>query len=521
MTPHPRFPLLPSPALAAAFPSSTARASSLFTFVGATPDATAAVRRVLEENDRAYDIYMRLRFAHNHFPHSALTRYALGAPPALLQATWEADRGPLVPLDPAAEPDRDGKDAVASLPHAITAANWASKTTLGVKPAYALYLTFFHSEVARLGPEGVVAQYLLSPESAGGADGPELLIRLLAGVTHPFIHLGLGLEFGDRVVLAEALACAAVHSHENNVGLFPAGWPHAPLPQSAEPNAPLLALYAALLADPRLDPGPWDPEYNLSAGMRAAVAGERAGVLQRLVARWDLSDVDAALPQLLEEAAWLATLLACGTSKPGYATRIDFFLMHVLTSSLFLAPVLAPLGATARRAVLQSYVLTIFQIALARGRPRLYPAESMSWTAAPAPKAAPAVPAPDAIGGPSSAAEQNPWLAIVANALVAKDSHVPKTIRALLHYSQLYGGTPAGGVPGAGAVGGHMLDGTLFVRAAGRVMDATGWQAAGERERNWDRSGLGWDAVWDKPGWQPPRGSTTGETAARPVDGKL
>lgn len=54
-------PLRKPPALAADFPSSTARASSLFTFTGVTNSSTEAVRRVLTENDHAYDMYERKR----------------------------------------------------------------------------------------------------------------------------------------------------------------------------------------------------------------------------------------------------------------------------------------------------------------------------------------------------------------------------------------------------------------------------------------------------------------------------
>lgn len=49
--------LLKPPSWAANFPPSTARPSKLFQFPGITPETTAAVRRVIEENDRGYDMY--------------------------------------------------------------------------------------------------------------------------------------------------------------------------------------------------------------------------------------------------------------------------------------------------------------------------------------------------------------------------------------------------------------------------------------------------------------------------------
>ena len=41
------------------------------------------------------------------------------------------------------------------------------------------------------------------------------------------------------------------------------------------------------------------------------------------------------------------------------------------------------------------------------------------------------------------------------------------------------------------------MDGTIFVRAAGIVMDSLGWVDYGQEARTWDRSALGWDAAWD------------------------
>lgn len=88
------------------------------------------------------------------------------------------------------------------------------------------------------------------------------------------------------------------------------------------------------------------------------------------------------------------------------------------------------------------------------------------------------------------------------------DSHVPKSIRSLLHYSQLYGYRPAGEVPGSIVNGKEVVegiskvDGTLFVRLAGEFMRYAGWvKETGSdgdgNDNSWDRSALGWDGAWD------------------------
>ena len=105
-----------------------------------TAESTHAVRRILEENNRTCDIYERLRctcfpvlldrststdspneVAHNHFPHSALTRYALGAPSRLLEDTWKHDGSHLVSLDPEGS---DRKVDLSKVPKDITRDNW-------------------------------------------------------------------------------------------------------------------------------------------------------------------------------------------------------------------------------------------------------------------------------------------------------------------------------------------------------------------------------------------------------------
>lgn len=45
-------------------------------------------------------------------------------------------------------------------------------------------------------------------------------------------------------------------------------------------------------------------------------------------------------------------------------------------------------------------------------------------------------------------------------------------------------------LPGIGKV-----DGTVFVRAAGVMVDTLGWGEGGEKGE-WDRSALGWDEAW-------------------------
>jgi len=80
-------------------------------------------------------------------------------------------------------------------------------------------------------------------------------------------------------------------------------------------------------------------------------------------------------------------------------------------------------------------------------------------------------------------------------------------MRSLIYGAQHFGTTPAAEVIGAYTLnnqygtethkGMSTVDGTVFVRAAGVLMDTLGWVSYGQAEGNWDRSALGWEAAWE------------------------
>lgn len=94
----------------------------------------------------------------------------------------------------------------------------------------------------------------------------------------------------------------------------------------------------------------------------------------------------------------------------------------------------------------------------------------------------------------------NAWTQIIRSALVHPEEHVVKTVRALSHFSQLWGVRRSAGDRWfwggcrVGCVGDEshshlpgleVLDGTLFVRTAGMTMDRMGWMREGERLGTW------------------------------------
>ncbi|TFK84112.1 hypothetical protein K466DRAFT_589194 [Polyporus arcularius HHB13444] len=254
---------------------------------------------------------------------------------------------------------------------------------------------------------------------------------------------------------------------------------------------------------------PYDPEALLSARFKAACADGRPAEIRRLSALWqiDVYGGQAELDDKVEELLWTATLLLAGTGKRGRKPRLDFFLMHMVTATLFVPSLLNVIPSMESKAtLLRAFVPVLLMYLTVRGRPRIDPGLIMSYPAVPRPpNSAGNASAPDAsaIGDPHSTEDASPWPAIVASVLHAPDAHTVKAIRSLYYAAQRYGRTPPGGAFGAFDREGRethdgmgQVDGTVFLRAAGVVMDTLGWVSYGQKAGSWDRSALGWDDAW-------------------------
>lgn len=281
--------------------------------------------------------------------------------------------------------------------------------------------------------------------------------------------------------------------------------------QSGPPTT-LLALLREVYESPELAPTPYEPDALNSARLAKWMSSDsgRGAALRSIYAKWTFNldggaTQDADFANKVEECMWQATLLLGATGKSGRKPRMDFFLMHFLTGSLFLRVVLDAVKNPLHKAqLLQAYARSVALFVILRGRPRIDPALAMSYSALPAPSTGPdehvSVSTLGKLGGGS------PWLAVLNNAGVHPEPHVIKSIRMLFYCAQRYGRTPAGAVIGAmdsagkeTHKGASALDGTLFIRVAGVLTDGLGWVAHGEKEAFWDLSGLGWEEAWSKP----------------------
>lgn len=303
---------------------------------------------------------------------------------------------------------------------------------------------------------------------------------------------------------SSGLSQAAIHNNLSNFHLD-----KSPPTQSVT----LLELLRQVYSSEVLKPVPYDPETFINARMKTVIANGGGEEIERLCAGWHISDTitDAELEQKAEELIFVATLLTFSTGRKGRKPRLDFFLMHLLTSSLFVKPFCRALRKQEHKAaLLRAYLPVMMLLMLMRGRPRIDAELIMEFNPVPRPPLATPYPPPakEALGSPANDGEYNPWPALIEGVRYHSDSHVLKAVRTLVYGAVSYGTTPAGGAIGAFRTGAKgekeetlpgmaKVDGTIFVRAAGVLMERLGWTGYGQPEASWDRSALGWDKAWD------------------------
>ncbi|KAJ6627656.1 hypothetical protein B0H10DRAFT_2161041 [Mycena sp. CBHHK59/15] len=434
-----------------------------------TPSSADVLQQLLHKDFLTHHCFFNDAGFHNHLQHHLVAAYDMGAPQELLRIIYADEASILRPLN------REGDD--------ITVVNWT--TRLGEHKAYASYLAFFSDQISKEGVEETFRKYVLVPEANG--NNALMLGRFLGGALHPFLQIGRWPQSLPRALLLPFSTCRR---------------PSRDL-DSTSKGATLLSLLREVYQSEILKPVmPYDPDALLSERFNKLAEDERrAAEIKRIYTQWPIDTTltgrasDAEFASKSEECLWQATLLLAATSKPNRAPRLDFLLMHVLTSALCIPSLFKIIPDPVHKAqLLQGYVRSSALFVLTSGRPRIDIPLLMSYSQFPLPP----LPAPKpelaaALGDPRVEGESNPWLAVVQNALHHKDAHVIKAVRTLYYCAQHYGLTAPGAAIGArdGAgeethAGAGKMDGTVFIRAAGVLSEALGWVAA-----------LGWDAAWD------------------------
>lgn len=273
---------------------------------------------LLAKNHKKWHMYFRNVAGRNHIPHAILSTLAMGGAPHDLRRAYddgEAIQKPMPPLDLEVVEQLSDKETF--------------RAKMGVLEEYPNYLFFFEREIGARGWQNVVQDYCFRRTPLADF----MLAHLYEGLYHPLIHLGFGVEFNLPGLVAEGLAQTASHDPMYIDIFFDRA---EKLAQSGSvARRPLIELYNEVRANdkirtaPRIPDGPW----KVRDGVLGRALDEMVAVAAQFQVRADdLHDVERATAEIISCAAWTCA----AAHKPGRQRKIDFFLMHNVTSSLFL-----------------------------------------------------------------------------------------------------------------------------------------------------------------------------------------
>ena len=275
-----------------------------------------AANRLLQQNHDEHHIFWRDLAGHNHTVHNVLTSLALGATPTELQRAFNDNLPGQRPQPPVDE------ETVASF---RDDAKFYEK--IGDQTHYTNYLVFFERLIEDQGWKNVVTQYCFSHSKV--ADG--ILIRMFDGAFHSIIHLGLGIEFEQPSIIAEALAQAAVHDHLGTDPFFLDAEKLANESAYEEHNLVDL-LHEGRANETIRGAATWDDMGVMK--MKNGVFGRSLKEMTQLAAKIRVKpeDIEKRTAEMISCCAYMAG----AGQREGKARMIDFFYMHDVTSSIFL-----------------------------------------------------------------------------------------------------------------------------------------------------------------------------------------
>lgn len=431
---------------------------------GITPESSKRVAELLRENHVKFHCFFNDEGFHNHLAHHLLAAYALGCTPTLLEAAYDLH----------ASYQRDQKPSRSE----ITEQTWKDHLS---KPAYySAYMQFFQEAIAQNGMSATLEKYVFSSDANSG--NAAMFGRLFSGLLHPLIHFGHGPEFGLPGLAAEGLAMTAVTKNMCG-GLFtPEFFAHK---SSANPGPHALSIAARVMNDPELGYGKGaDPESK--ARFQSAI--ERSG--ERLNKYFNEWSPEGDFAEKYEELVWLATAIYGFSGwRKGKEFKANFFMLHLVTSSLFLSSIHSILSPESGKLLLRGFLAASLTYWVGHNRPgftinEFFADDSNTLVSPPHKDPKPAEDALDA-----SHLHQNPWFPILQSALNHPDEHLLKIQRSLAHYAALYGARPKGHLAQTELPGAAAIDGSFFLRLASITGQVKAWVREGEpsHDAQWNR----------------------------------
>jgi len=406
---------------------------------GITKQARDTVAEVLEENHLKYHCFFNERGFHNHLAHAVLANYALGASPSRLRAVYERE---------AAE-----QRAIGFPLKSFTASDW--KSELGKQDYYPSYLEFFRGEVQRLGRIDATVQYAFDPDVIG---------RTFSGAFHPLIHIGYSLDFEIDATLAEGLAMMAVTSTMMAPFVVkPAGAvdkvaskvaAQLSMSKSTAPKT-VIEILKAIKEDHELDGLTTYSAANKT--MEIVNHSKVATKIQHYLSGWDIEETSQGIDAKTKELYKACVLAVGGTGLRNGKVKQDFFLMHALTSVLFVHKLVHTLPPAYAVSCLKSHLGAALAYYISRGRPAIDVDALVNYK------------------GKQPLDTTNPWLSILKRAVDIDEVHVTKVVRSCALGDLLFGAEESYS--------------RLCLNTAQIALDLAG---------GWEFEGVGWDEAWEK-----------------------
>ncbi|KAJ3033357.1 hypothetical protein HK097_004884, partial [Rhizophlyctis rosea] len=283
----------------------------------------------------------------------------------------------------------------------IDEGNW--KDFIGRKDVYGNYLEYFQKRLAPLTPSEIPA--LLTSHLY-----PHLLPNLVSGAVHPLIHIGFGIEYLHKELIAEGLAEACMHD--------PSVAPVLALDNSkAVKGKTLESIFEEVRLDKRFDDIVRFKDGNktdsvLKRGELVKEFAEKIWIDASTNKSTHITDDPQSLLKTFHSIFTHASHLLLQTAlNPPHPPKPDFFLMHLLTSSISLRQLIPYLTPPQIQTLLHAHISVSLMHYVARGRPSLRPDLLSQYI-------------------PSKESKEG-WSAVIALAVKNKDLHVPKVVRAL------------------------------------------------------------------------------------------
>ncbi|KAI9474864.1 hypothetical protein BDB00DRAFT_776255 [Zychaea mexicana] len=474
-----------------------------FLLPGITPRTLSQSEHLLEKNHTEHHIFFNESGFHNHLVHHYLAAYSLGADNKRLKEIY----------DDHASYQRKLPPSVGEL----TRENY--KNELGNREAYTSYLRLFQKEIEKYGMVDSIRRWMFADD---------MLARTVGGAYHPLIHLGYAVEFDLPAVAAEGLAMAActeanlsplipnlpslqeilvpvqaasmassardmVSKVTNDVAtklgfggsgsITSSGAQYqqrdkkdpesansltatdmtASLKEAMNNNA-VVDLAEEIHRDTDFD---GVVKFKDSNKIRAFLANPK-GVekLKVYASRWHVHDEDKDLQAKLKEMYTACMLIYGASAIREQGIKLDFFLMHALTSIHAVHLLMPHLAPNEFAALLRGHAATTLAYYISRGRPSLQVDLLLKYES-------------DEATNNSA----NPWLKICERAINAPEAHIIKVIRACAVGQVVYG---------------HDRRSEPFEKAWVRLADMT-LKIAGNKvddDSYWNHKGIGFDEAW-------------------------